>query len=233
LIYRKLKGGRGCSPVTPKESDRLIQLIRQHNNAEPIVSSGGFSWEGGRIVSMKAQGKRYDTSNANELDIEDMLYEKRKVETYLQAYFTENAGNPNLDGSVFADICGKSGELTWLGNEFYCGVGMQKIDVFTITNHSKREFRVIELKAAPDTGIQRQLERYVKWCRCYLCGTSKENLQPIIVVPRLPDGSYEYELKQHILPSFNDTYKNECQPVCWYEFYFDEKRKIKFQKVEY
>jgi len=233
LIYRKLKGGRGCSPVTPKESDKLIRLIRQHNNEQPIATSGSFTWEDGRIVSVEAEQKIYDTSNTEEPDIEDMLYEKRKVETYLQAYFTENAGNPNLDGSVFAEICGGSSELIWLGNEFYCGVGMQKIDVFTITNRRNREFRVIELKTTADTGIHRQLERYVKWCREYLCGTTAANLQPIIVVPYLEDRSYANELEQTILPTFNNRYKDACLPVRWYEFYFDEEKKIQFQKVDY
>lgn len=233
LIYRKLKGGRGCSPVTPKESDRLIRLIRQHNNEQPIATPGSFTWEDGRIVSVEAEQKIYDTSNAEELDIEDMLYAKRKVETYLQAYFTENAGNPNLDGSVFSEICGESGELIWLGNEFYCGVGMQKIDVFTIKNRRNSEFRVIELKTTADTGIHRQLERYVKWCREYLCGTTAANLQPIIVVPYLEDRSYANELEKTILPTFNNRYKDACLPVQWYEFYFDEEKKIQFQKVEY
>jgi hypothetical protein len=233
LIYRKLKGGRGCSPVTPKEGDKLIRLIRQANNGKPIVSSGGFTWESGKIVSVESQEKRYDTTNADVPDIEDMIYEKRKVETYLQAYFTENAGNPILDGSVFAEICGESSELKWLGNEFYCGIGMQKIDVFTITNRTRREFRVIELKTAADTGIHRQLERYVKWCRDYLCETTAENLQPIIVVPRLPDRTYANELEQRILPSFNNRYKDECQPVRWYEFYFDKDKKIRFERVGY
>jgi len=219
--------------VTLKESNKLIRLVRENNSEKPIDTSQSFTWEDGRIVGVDSEQKIYDTSQAEVPDIEEMLYKKRKIETYLQAYFTENAGLPNLDNSVFAEICGKSNEIIWLGNEFYCGVGMQKIDIFTVTNQGKREFRVIELKASPDTGIHRQLERYIKWCREYLCGTSKENIQPIIVVPSIPDVSYADELKQHILPSFNKRYKDECQPVTWYEFYFDEEKKIKFQKIEY
>lgn len=232
LIYRKLKGGRGCSPVTPKESDKLIQLIK-FNNEKPLENTGGLTWKDGKILSISGKRKTYDTSNAEEIDIEEMLYKKRKVESYLQAYFTENVGNTNFDKSVFAEICGRSNEIIWLGNEFYCGVGMQKIDVFTITNRKSKEFRVIELKTSADTEIHKQLERYVKWCQEYLSEITKKNLQPTIVVPRLPDKSYANELKQHIIPNFNNTHKDKCQPVKWYEFYFNEEKKIKFEKVKW
>jgi len=232
LIYRKLKGGRGCSPVTPKESEKLIQLIRK-NNTRPIENVQSLIWENDRIVSKSGEIRRYDASNAKEINIEDILYSKRTIETYLQAYFTENAGNPSLDDSMFADICGKSNEIIWLGNEFYCGVGMQKIDVFTIKNNENKKFNVIELKTKPDSYIDHQLERYVKWCREYLSETTKENLQPIIVVPQLPDKTYTNEIKQKILPNFNNTHKNMCQPVKWYEFCFNEEKKIRFDKVEY
>lgn len=233
LIYRKLKGGRGCSPITPKESDKLFKLIKKHNKGKSIENLDNLTWENGKIVSISGKQKIYDVSNAKEIDIEEMLHKKRKVESYLQAYFTENVGNPNFDNSVFAEICGRSNDIIWLGNEFYCGVGMQKIDVFTITNRKSKEFRVIELKTTTDTGIHKQLERYVKWCHEYLSEVNKKNLQPIIVVPRLPDKSYADELKREILPNFNRIHKDKCQPVKWYEFYFDEEKKINFERVKY
>jgi len=238
LIYRKLKAGRGCSPVTPKESDKLIKLIRENNTGQ-IRDVSNLTWRGGKIVSISEMRKQYDTSQATQVIIDDMLFAKRRIEAYLQAYFTENAGNPNLDNSVFAEICGKSDEIIWLGNEFYCGVGMQKIDVFTITNHRKKQFRVIELKTAIDLGIHKQLERYVKWCREYLDETNQENLQPIIVIPE-PDSSKPSapellavsELRTKILPSFNREFQAQCQPVKYYEFSFINK-KIRFNAVNY
>jgi len=233
LIYRKLKGGRGCSPVTPKESNKLISLIKEHNNSKPIENPGNLTWQDGKIISIKGESTKYDAASAVLVDIEDMLYEKRKVESYLQAYFTENAGNPNLDNSVFAEICGKSNEIIWLGNEFYCGVGMQKIDVFTITNNKNIELRVIELKTAEDIKIHKQLERYIKWCQEYLYEATKENLQPIIVVPRISDRTYAGELSRKILPEFNENFANRCQPVKYFEFYFDEEKRIQFEKIDY
>jgi len=236
LIYRKLKAGRGCSPVTPKESDKLIKLIRE-NNTEQIRNVNSLTWRDGKIISISGSRKQYDTSQATQIIIDDIIFTNRRTETYLQAYFTENAGNPNLDDSVFAEICGRSNEIIWLGNEFYCGVGMQKIDVFTIINHRKKEFRVIELKTTIDLEIHKQLERYVKWCREYLDETKQENLQPIIVIPK-PDLSKASELlavselRTKILPSFNRKFQAQCQPVKYYEFSFINKR-IKFNVVDY
>jgi len=236
LIYRKLKAGRGCSPVTSKESDKLIKLI-QENNIEQIRNVNNLTWRDGKIISTSGRRKQYDITKATQIIIDDIIFKNRRTETYLQAYFTENAGNPNLDNSVFAEICGKSNEIIWLANEFYCGVGMQKIDVFTITNDHKKEFRVIELKTAIDLGIHKQLERYVKWCRDYLDETNQKNLQPIIVIPK-PDPSKASELsavnelKTKILPSFNRKFQDQCQPVKYYEFYFMNKR-IKFNVVDY
>ena len=232
LIYRKLKGGRGCTPVTPKESDKLLNLIRKSNTV-PIDNSQNLFWEDGKIINRKNKLVTYDISNAKEIDIEEIIYAKRDYETYLQAYFTENAGNPQFDGSVFADICGNSTEMLWLGNEFYCGVGMQKIDVFTMTNHKNKQFRLIELKTKEDTGVYLQLERYVKWAREYISETNKENLIPIVVIPHIPNQIYVNELKNKILPFFNNTFQLLCQSVKLYEFYFDDKKRINFQKIKY
>ena len=236
LIYRKLKAGRGCSPVTPKESDKLIKLIRE-NNTEQIRDVNNLTWRGGKIISTSGRRKQYDTYKATQIIIGDIIFKNRRTETYLQAYFTENVGNPNLDDSVFAEICGRSNEIIWLANEFYCGVGMQKIDVFTITNDYKKEFRVIELKTAIDLGIHKQLERYVKWCREYLDETNQENLQPFIVIPKpdsskLSESSAANELRTKTLPSFNKAFEGQCQSVKYYEFYFTDKR-IKFDAVDY
>ena len=116
LIYRKLKGGRGCTPVTPKESEKLIELIRNKNYKSPLNLTGGFSWENGKIVKTK-NTFQYDTNKASIPNIEKMIFKKKKVETYLQAYFTENAGVKKFDDTVFARICGRKDEINWLGNE--------------------------------------------------------------------------------------------------------------------
>jgi hypothetical protein len=48
LIYRKLKGKRGCTPLLPWEAQRLIDMIRDRNSGKFIANSqfqGGFDWD--------------------------------------------------------------------------------------------------------------------------------------------------------------------------------------------
>jgi len=235
LIYRKLKGGRGCTPVTPKESEKLIELIRNKNYKSPLNLTGGFSWENGKIVKTK-NTFQYDTNKASIPNIEKMIFKKKKVETYLQAYFTENAGVKKFDDTVFARICGRKDEINWLGNEVFCGVGMQKIDIFTITNSPDRQFRVIELKTVLDLNICYQLERYVKWCLDYLNGsqngTKPENLCPAIVLPKTSTQSEKKDSDKLLknLMKFNAEFKDKCQPVRYFEFKFDENKNIVFNE---
>jgi len=237
LIYRKLKGGRGCTPVTPKESNRLINLIREANNNKTL-NSQHFSWADGRIVEANRTFK-YDTANAIIMNIEEVLYPHRRAETYLQAFFTENIGIPKFDNTMFSRICGGSEEITWIGNEVFCGVGMQKIDIFTILNiEGKARFNVIELKVAIDTNICNQLERYVKWCLDYLNGTGNgvtpQNLYPTIVLPKAVKEKNKAGVAQieNSLRKFNNVFKGKCQQVKYFEYCFDKERKIIFTERE-
>jgi len=238
LIYRKLKGGRGCTPVTPKEANKLVELIRNKNNRKFLDPAGGFSWEKGKIIKTDSSFQ-YDKSKANIPNIEKIIYRKRRVETYLQAYFSENAGLKKFDNTFFAQICGKSNEIDWIGNEVFCGVGMQKIDIFTIVNSPNRGFRLIELKTVIDLGICYQLERYVKWSLEYLNGsengTKPENLYPTIVLPKPSENNEEDtdKLSKILLPKFNSECKAKCQPVRYSEYEFDEDKKIVFSEKKY
>ncbi len=241
LIYRKLKGFRGCTPVTPRESNKLLTLIRETNEGDCLKTDGGFTWQNGLIVETSDEPFEYDTSRAEVVNIEQIIYQHRKTETYLQAYFTENAGVPKFDNTVFARVCGKSNEILWLGNEIFCGVGMQKIDVFTITNDSPNKMvRIIELKTVIDLGLCKQLERYVNWCLDYLStegnGATPQNLYPTIVLPKPPTRAEEANVKrlvQELLPGFNRDFGNKCQPVRYFEYGFDANRHIRFNEKEY
>jgi len=235
LIYRKLKGGRGCTPITPKEAVRLINLIRDANKNKELYGQH-FSWENGVIIETK-KTLEYDGSKAEIMDIEKILYSHRNAETYLQAYFTENIGLEKLDSSVFSEICGKGNEIFWIGNEVFCGVGMQKIDIFSIVNINKEiKFNVVELKVVIDINIAYQLERYVKWCLEYLNGTASgvkpENLYPAVVLPQ-PKGNAEKKSVKKLsdtLLKFNDSFKDRCKPLRYCQYYFDKNKQIKFDK---
>jgi len=187
------------------------------------------------------KSSKYDASRARIVSIEQIIYQHKKAETYLQAYFTENAGVPKFDNTVFAQICGNSDEMVWLGNEIFCGVGMQKIDIFTITNDSPNKMlRIIELKAMIDIRICKQLERYVNWCLDYLSnegnGARPENLYPTIVIPKASRRSEEAdvrELTENLLPEFNRDFRDRCHSVRCFEYGFDSGKRIVFNERKY
>jgi len=154
LIYRKLKGIRGCTPITPDESKRLIEMIKiaNHNKTLKKSSSGEhYTWdEVSKKIKISKGSFKYADQKRNCPDlIEEIIKrdrENRAYEDVLEAYFTENAGSQELE-----KICGPEKNIVWLGNQVYCGVGMQKIDVFTIAEEQRgnKVFRLIELKDDP------------------------------------------------------------------------------------
>ena len=240
LIYRKLRARRGCTPITPRESNKLTALIREANqgNHLEVNEREGYSWDGGQIVRTSHPTREYDTSRADIPDVEQMMYRNRRTEAYLQAYFTENAGLETFDNTGLSAICGESGKVRWIGNEVFCGVGMQKIDILTITQNQQRQFRVIELKAKLDPNVLNipyQLERYVNWCLDYLAkpgnGVTPLNLNPITVMPT-PSKTREVDLVTQLceesLPEFNRTNEDKCRPVKYFEYDFDSDKRLVF-----
>lgn len=192
LIYRKLKGKRSCTPITLDESKRLIKMIKtaDHNKTLKKLSKGEYyNWdEASKKIkiakgSFKYAGKKKGCPELLE-EIVKRDKKNRAYEDVLEAYFTENAGSQEL-----GKICGPERNIVWLGNQVYCGVGMQKIDVLTITEKQRgdREFRLIELKDDPlrPEIISYQINRYVDWAQSYIPGADDSNIQPIVVARKV------------------------------------------------
>jgi len=239
LIYRKLKGKRGCTPLLPWEAQRLMDMIRNKNKGKPIASSqftGGFDWDiANRKIITTSSKQRYPFPrkfNFNILKaICDLQRKKRAYETHLQSYFTENTGiNKNLSSII-------GNNLLWLGNEVACGVGMQKIDILTICQSSERkgnEYRLIELK---DESIQpevvEQIEYYVNWASQnsgrHLDGASDWNIQPVVVAPLHDPKNW-----RSVANAFRGYNRKQISlPILYFEFNIECGRFIRFRKVNY
>lgn len=198
LIYRKLKAKRGCTPLFPEESDRLISMIRDINKGSALLSNGntGYGYDAVRELIHQAEPPlRYegaitapDPSPFNEV-ARRARSRTLAFEQHLQAYFTQFAG----ENSELNQITGDKSELLWLGNEVPCGVGMQKIDILTILRRPKseaKEYRIIELKdRAGDIqpSVVEQVRRYIQWASedfgKHLKDAHNWNIKPIIVGP--------------------------------------------------
>lgn len=246
LIYRKLKGNRGCTPINLQESERLIKMIEDANNGNYLRLSGGESFtynKDEQKIDITTGNFQYTgISNSTEDVLSEMIKLDRLNRAYedqLQVYFTENIGRNN----ELEPICGKSNEIIWTGNEVACGVGMQKIDIFTITSDEREnyQFNLVELKHSPASPeIIDQLQRYVDWTASYIKGAINSNIQPVIVTRKIVDGyskrgkplkvKIERDKTKDALKEFNG--RHIAKKVKWFEFDFINKD-IVFEDVDY
>jgi len=248
LIYRKLKGNRGCTPITLDESERLIQMIKSKNKKPlaRLLENQSYSWDKDnteiKIVNQKFNytGRR---SGGPDLMGEMIKRDKKRraFEDVLQAYFTGNVGcDKKLD-----KITGTKEQIIWLGNEVACGVGMQKIDIFTITSDERnnREFRIVELKdESLYPAILNQVWRYVNWTASYLKGAINSNIQPIVIAKAVerktkyntnPKPTKEWKDREatfEAIKKFNSL--NLAKLVKIFEYHFEDTN-IFFEEVKY
>jgi hypothetical protein len=237
LIYRKLKGKRGCTPLLPWEAQRLMDMIRNKNAGSPIANTqftGGFDWNitNRRIITTQnRQSYPYPRNfNFNVLPkICELQRLRRAYEVHLQLYFTENIGiNSNLNLII-------GNNLVWFGNEVACGVGMQKIDILTICQSGERkEYRLIELKDEPvQPEVVNQIEYYINWASQnsgrHLDGAFEWNIQPVIVAP-----PYNQRNWQSVVNAFrNYNQKQISLPILYFEFKVECGRNIIFEQMDY
>ena len=176
MIYRKLKGKRGCTMLTEYESERLIGLIKKENSQITIKATDFTYDEELHCIVQSTQHNNYIGSKPPIGILERLFYKEGRhlsYEAHLQAYVTQNIDKKPLCSLMNIDDTAP----LWIGNEVSCGVGMQSIDVMTMQK-IKDEVRIniIELKCveAYDSIIDWQLPRYIAWVIDYLVPLYKD-----------------------------------------------------------
>jgi len=239
LIYRKLKGKRGNTMITIYESERLCQLIRNKNDKIAIELNDGllsFDVNNQKIISMAQPRNRYEGISV-ELNILPRLISKyernQSFEAHLQAYIVKNIGkgvNITLDTLLLDNA-----PIEWLGNEVYCGVGMQKIDVMLgLIQKEQRIIIPIELKSTrANVNIIRQIQRYVDWINQYYIPNRQSDIQPILVSKRYANrNTRSYQKFIEGIKQFNELNKPECKELKYIEFTLQDGDLV-FQQVSY
>ncbi len=206
LIYRKLRGNRGCTMITDYEAERLKDLIKKANNNEVITLSNDndiFSYNSqNNCIYVTQPNTEYRGKKDESLDITKRLLVKmqnnKAYETHLQAYILQHI---NIDNNLKQLLVPNTENSFWIGNEVGCGVGMQKIDILIIQLLNRTlHINIVELKRInPNKSIFEQLKRYVDWIKDYICPLYKNHniqINPIIIAPfnknnLLPNSSTE------------------------------------------
>lgn len=172
LIYRKLKGNRGCTMITDYEFNDLYTKLK-NKNSNQAINSLFVTYDNSNNCVVSSQQNNY-IGPLLQMDIAPRLTYKANrgnaFEVHLQAYIMQNFDNMIL-GNLYDFIDTNTMPNCWIGNEVSCGVGMQRIDVMTIQqNDTDVYIKIIELKCCqpyPEI-ITNQIPWYIKWVSEYV-----------------------------------------------------------------
>lgn len=232
LIYRKLKGNRGCTMIFDYEFERIYNLIKEKNK-DVELSGKNFSYDPHKKELIGLLGNKKYLGNQYPIDVLKRLLHKEKTkkafEVHLQAYILQNYDSGKLYDLLFE----KAYRSKWIGNEVSCGVGMQRIDIMTISEDSdKVNIKIIELK---QTGpyieiIEEQINWYVEWCVDYVVPNyinKNITIQPIILAKKIEDIK---ELKKESSQFGKNKEKVKIENVSYIAFEVEEDE-IKFERM--
>jgi hypothetical protein len=182
LIYRKLKGNRGCTAIFDYEAARIKTLIKAKNN-NVMITGNGFTYDNAsdKVVTF-ADTSAY-SGIVESIAIKERLLNKattgKAFEVHLQGYIMQ-------EFESIKPLLGIS-STCWFANEVSCGVGMQRIDMMAVvSNKNNVTIKVVELKHGLPTAniIHSQLPWYVKWCSEYVVpnfGEKNVAIDPIVL----------------------------------------------------
>ncbi|HPX45220.1 MAG TPA: hypothetical protein PK626_02390 [Bacteroidales bacterium] len=234
LIYRKLRANRGNTMITIYESERLIKLIKDKNNSKTLNCNNlTFDTDKQEII---ADNSKYNyTGRKENINILPRLINKfsqgKSFEPHLQAYIVQNIGIKTLNN--LDNLLVNNYDVEWIGNEVYCGVGMQKIDIMlSLIKEDERIIEPIELKsvcATPD--IIFQIQRYIDWIEQYYIPNRISDIQPVIISKKISNKqSSNYAQLINNLKNLNS--KNNILPLNYIEFDINNNN-INFQQIIY
>lgn len=234
LIYRKLKGNRGCTMITDYEAEKLIDKIRTENSNIALEGTS-FSYDINQEQIIPIDETSQYEGEIKSVSIKDRLLVKyhrgNAFESHLQAYIVQNCLADPLCNLLHID----AEKATWIGNEVYCGVGMQRIDVVTVQeDNSFVRINIIELKDEEpyDSIITYQLPWYIDWVKNYWCPlyTGKEiTIYPIVIAKKTNDRNRErfHNLSNTLVyPTQDDISVSAVEYIA-----FDIDEDISFEKV--
>ena len=204
LIYRKLKGNRGCTMIMDYEYNDLLSKLKAKNNHSPIDANNFTFNKDLREITSSSQINTYQGRQLS-LEIKNRLlykYNNRNAfETHLQAFICQN-----FDKAILSNLLIMQPETDcWIGNEVSCGVGMQRIDIMLKQEDNDNVYiRLIELKdEAPCENILKQISWYLEWLSDYVLPNYSH--KKIKVIPTI---IAKGPLKPHLLPKYQQYNPN-------------------------
>lgn len=185
MIYRKLKGNRGCTMITQYEFDDLKAKLESKNNGQTLNNTR-FSFDSREVKIINVDQTNPYMGREGIPDIQPrLLYKAHRgnaFETHLQAFVMQKFDAPILKDKLLSLDNGS----VWVGNEVSCGVGMQRIDTMIIEeNETEIHLKIVELKDEEpyDYIVDEQLPWYLKWSSQYIIPNLLSYGKEVIVHP--------------------------------------------------
>ena len=185
MIYRKLKGNRGCTMITQYEYEDLKAKLEAKNNGQ-ILTADNFSFDSSEVKIVSTDEPHTYMGRMNDLDIQPrLLYKAHRYnafETHLQALVMQKFDKPVLKDKILS----LDNNSAWIGNEVSCGVGMQRIDTMIIEENEREiHLRIVEMKDEEPYNyiLDEQLPWYLKWTSQYIIPNLQKCGKEIIIHP--------------------------------------------------
>lgn len=208
LIYRKLKGNRGCTMIMDYEFEDLLNKL-DRKNEEQVIDSNNFTFN---FITKQIEANEHEhiyEGVKNPTNIRNRLlykFQRRNAfESHLQAYVTANFDKDPIKNLLLP----LPDQIAWIGNEVSCGVGMQRIDIMLKQETQTDVYiKLIELKdEAPYTAIvDYQIPWYLEWISDYVIPKYRD--RNIHVIPSIiANGNIPTNLRSHF-ENFNFNIEN-------------------------
>ena len=251
LIYRKLEGNRGCTPVFDYEFNQILNLIKRENDNDHLPLSRNYQFQKEEIIILN-ENIKYDEceisnkefipltdDEGNTYSVKEKIIKVRNGEfKYKRNYkkreviCTQHKCEEELEYFFVSNICfneevskitGNPENLCFWGSQIFAGVGKRRIDILTLLNNG--ELRLIELKDEEFNEYQlNQISRYVKWARQYIREPNDIKIVPILVINSISNA------KEKLL-TFNTKFK-DCEKIRVFIWKID-RDEIIFEEFDY
>jgi RecB family endonuclease NucS len=173
--------------------------LRNHgqkiNNAPLQYNFTTFNLEHSPNVNTVYQGVLNNFQNIRTRLLHIMNHTTRLWESHLQAYLMQELKR----NVVLTNLLFPQTTITWIGNEIYCGAGMQRIDILAYSESPLNKFiHLIELKSVEATAnTASQINRYIKWLKAHIPDISIHQIIPTIIAPSI-NQSYNDEVRIYL-----------------------------------
>lgn len=173
-IFKKLKGGRGCTAIPKQEFDLLRKIVASNN--DKLEESSCYKFVGGEIHPSDNRWEYCGDTNVSPILSGNVRIIGEEAD--LRILFTARAGIDGILDEILKPT--EYGRVTYVSNETKCSFGMKSIDLLFLTDQDK--CLLVELKnnfahiERPDSVVE-QIGGYSRWVASY-----KPQLKEIIPI---------------------------------------------------